>query len=227
MIFLPLLTKICLGSHQSWLCSALCPSYRVVLLAGLVHTLSLQADASFPTGCSFHGRQLLGQTHHLSLADDGAPQPRAHVHPRADGVLGAKGQAALADSIVALARKFLGPQEGLAWRVQETFSWGRNEAVRRTQPGPNTSCVCLATAALTVAIIEEVRDGGRGAAAPGLGGFNGGEDGGHETLIAVHAKALLAELRVVVRQTQKVTWGLDRSPGTTVTCQMAHVNHMA
>lgn len=65
------------------------------------------------------------------------------------------------------------------------------------------------TVALTIAIIEEVRDGGRGAAAPGLGGVDGGEDGGHETLIAVHPEALLAELRVVMRQTQKVTWRPD------------------
>lgn len=96
-----------------------------MLLAGLIHALSLKADASFPTGGSFHGWQFLGQTHHLSLANHGAPQPGADVHSRADGVLGAEGQAALADSIVALPRKFLGTQEGLAWGVQEAFSWGK------------------------------------------------------------------------------------------------------
>lgn len=57
----------------------------------------------------------------------------------------------------------------------------------------------------TVAVVEEVRDGGRGAAAPGFGGVDGGEDGGHEPLVAVHAEALLAELGVVVGQTQQVT----------------------
>lgn len=71
--------------------------------------------------------------------------------------------------------------------------------------------MCLAAAALTIPIVKEVCDGRRGAAAPGLGGLNGGEDGGHETLIAVHPEALLAELRVVVRQAQKVTCGFERS----------------
>lgn len=52
----------------------------------------------------------------------------------------------------------------------------------------------MATTALTIPIIKEVSDGRRGATAPGLGGVNGGEDGGHETLIAVHPEALLAEL---------------------------------
>lgn len=179
-----------------------------MLLAGLIHALSLKADASFPTGGSFHGWQLLGQTHHLSLANHGAPQPGADVHPRADGVLGAEGQAALADGIIALPRKFLGTQEGLAWGVQEAFSWGK-------KPRCSKSCSLLEkteqreTVALTIPVIEEVCDGGRGAAAPGLGGVDGGEDGGHETLIAVYPEALLAELRVVVRQTQKVTWRPD------------------
>lgn len=59
---------------------------------------------------------------------------------------------------------------------------------------------------LTVAVVEEVGDGGRGAAAPGFGGVDGGEDGGHEPLVAVHSEALLAELGVVVRQTEQVTW---------------------
>lgn len=75
--------------------------------------------------------------------------------------------------------------------------------------------VCSATTALTVPVVEEVRDGRRGAAAPGFGGVNGGEDGGHEALIAVHPEALLAELGVVVRQTQKVTYGFERSDGGT------------
>lgn len=97
-------------------------SYRVVLLARLVHTLSLQADAPLPTRRSLHGRQLLGQTHHLPLADHGAPQPGAHVHARADRVLGAEGEAALADGVVALTRELLGAQEGLAGQVQETLS---------------------------------------------------------------------------------------------------------
>lgn len=83
-------------------------------LAGLVHTLSLQADASLPAGCSLHGRQLLGQTHHLSLANYGAPEPRTYVHARADRVLRPKGQATLADGIVALPWELLGAQEGLA-----------------------------------------------------------------------------------------------------------------
>lgn len=58
---------------------------------------------------------------------------------------------------------------------------------------------------LTISIVEEVGDGGRGAAAPGFGGVNGGEDGGHEPLVAVDAKALLTELGVVVGQTEEVT----------------------
>ena len=60
---------------------------------------------------------------------------------------------------------------------------------------------------LTVAIVKEVCDGGRGAAAPGLGGVDGGEDGGHEPLVAVHPELLLAELGVIVGQTEQVTWG--------------------
>lgn len=63
------------------------------------------------------------------------------------------------------------------------------------------------TATLTVAVVEEVGDGGRRAAAPGLGGVDGGEDGGHEPLVAVHPEALLAELGVVVRQAEEVTCG--------------------
>lgn len=58
----------------------------------------------------------------------------------------------------------------------------------------------------TVAVVEEVGDGRRGAAAPGLGGVDGGEDGGHEPLVAVDAEALLAELGVVVGQAEQVTW---------------------
>lgn len=58
---------------------------------------------------------------------------------------------------------------------------------------------------LTIAVVEEVRDGGRGAAAPRFRGVNGGEDGRHEPLVAVHSKALLAELGVVVGQAEQVT----------------------
>lgn len=61
------------------------------------------------------------------------------------------------------------------------------------------------TPGLTVAVIKEVRDGSRGAAAPGLGGVDGGQDGGHEPLIAINPEPLLAEFGVVVRQTQQVT----------------------
>lgn len=102
-------------------------SYRVVSLAGLVHTLALQADASLPAGGSLHGRQLLGQAHHLSLANHGAPESGTHVHARADCVLGAEGQATLADGVVALARELLGAQEVLARGVEETFGCGRKE----------------------------------------------------------------------------------------------------
>lgn len=47
---------------------------------------------------------------------------------------------------------------------------------------------------LTVAVIEEVGDGCRGAAAPRFGGVDGGENGRHEPLVAVHTEALLTEL---------------------------------
>lgn len=63
---------------------------------------------------------------------------------------------------------------------------------------------------LTVPVVEEVGDGRRGAAAPGLRGVDGGEDGRHEPLVAVHSKTLLAELGVVVGQTEQVTWGKER-----------------
>lgn len=36
---------------------------------------------------------------------------------------------------------------------------------------------------LTVAVVKEVGDGGRGAAAPGLGCVDGGQDGRHESLV--------------------------------------------
>lgn len=94
-----------------------------MLLSGLVHTLSLQADPTLPAGRPLHRRQLLGQTHHLSLAEHGAPQPSAHVHAGADGVLGPEGQTALADGVVALAGELLGTQEGLARSIEETFGW--------------------------------------------------------------------------------------------------------
>lgn len=86
-------------------------------LAGLVHALPLQADASLPAGRSLHGRQLLGQAHHLALANHGAPQPRADVHAGADRVLGAEGQPTLADGVVALPRELLGAQQGLTRRI--------------------------------------------------------------------------------------------------------------
>lgn len=57
---------------------------------------------------------------------------------------------------------------------------------------------------LTIAIVKEVRDGGRGTAAPRFGRINGGEDGGHESLVAVHAKTLLAEFGVVVGQAEQM-----------------------
>lgn len=60
-------------------------------------------------------------------------------------------------------------------------------------------------ALLTVAVVEEVGDGGRGAAAPRLGGIDGGQDGRHESLVAVDAEAFLAKLGVVVGQAQQVT----------------------
>ncbi len=105
------------------------PSYRVVSLAGLVHTLPLQADASLPAGRSLHGRQLLGQAHHLSLSNYGAPQPRTYVHAWADRVLGAEGQATLADGVVALPWELLGTQQGLARRVQEALGWNKEEGI--------------------------------------------------------------------------------------------------
>lgn len=73
---------------------------------------------------------------------------------------------------------------------------------------------------LTVAVVEEVGDGGRGAAAPGLGGVDGGEYGGHEPLVAVHAEALLAELGVVVGQAEQVPWseGISGDVRTDGTC---------
>ncbi len=63
---------------------------------------------------------------------------------------------------------------------------------------------------LTVAIVKEVGDGSRGAAAPGFGGVDGREDGGHEPLVAVHPESLLAELGIVMGQAEKVTWGTER-----------------
>lgn len=106
---------------------AIHPSYRVMFLSGLVHTLSLQADASLPAGRSLHCWQFLGQTHHLSLADHSAPQSRTYVHARADCVLGAEGQATLADCVVALSRELLGAKEGLVRRIEETLGCGKRE----------------------------------------------------------------------------------------------------
>lgn len=70
------------------------------------------------------------------------------------------------------------------------------------------------TPTLTVAIVKEVGDGCRGAAAPGFGGVDGGEDRGHEPLVAVHPEALLAELGVIVGQTEQVTCGIVRTQCT-------------
>lgn len=64
---------------------------------------------------------------------------------------------------------------------------------------------CCCCCQLTVAVVKEVGDGGRGAATPRLGGINGGQDGRHEPLVAVDAEAFLAELGVVVGQAQQVT----------------------
>lgn len=100
-------------------------SYRVVLLAGLVHTLSLQADASLPAGRPLHRRELLGQTNHLPLPDHSAPQPGAHVHARADCVLRPEGQATLADGVVALPGELLWAKERLVRGVEETFGCKR------------------------------------------------------------------------------------------------------
>lgn len=46
----------------------------------------------------------------------------------------------------------------------------------------------------TVSIIKEVSDGGRGAAAPGFGGVDGGQDRRHEPLVFGGSKPLLTEL---------------------------------
>lgn len=63
----------------------------------------------------------------------------------------------------------------------------------------------LLQAALTVAVVKEVSNGGRRAAAPRLGGIDGGQDGRHEPFVTVDAEALLAKLGVVVGQAQQVT----------------------
>lgn len=72
---------------------------------------------------------------------------------------------------------------------------------------------------LTVAIVKEVGDGGRGAAAPRFGGVDGGEDGRHEPLVAVHSEALLAELGVVVGQAEQVTCGTGEGRSRVCTCK--------
>lgn len=114
-----------------------------MLLSGLVHTLPLQADSTLAAGRPFHRRQLLGQTHHLSLADHSAPQPRAYVHAGADGVLGPEGQAALADGVVALAWELLWAQEGLVGRVEKTLSWwGIKKKTRFKQTTITTQYFC-------------------------------------------------------------------------------------
>lgn len=66
---------------------------------------------------------------------------------------------------------------------------------------------------LTVAVIKEVGDGGGGAATPGFGGVDGGEDGGHEPFVTAGTESLLAELGVIVGQTQQVAWNKDGDGG--------------
>lgn len=85
------------------------------------------------------------------------------------------------------------------------------------------SCAKL-TPRLTVAVIKEVRDGSRGAAAPGFGGVDGGQDGGHEPLIAIYPESLLAEFGVVVRQTEQVTCGVEVKRGLSQVCTCANIS---
>lgn len=65
------------------------------------------------------------------------------------------------------------------------------------------------TPRLTVAVIKEVRDGSRGAAAPGFGGVDGGQDGGHEPFVAINSESLLTEFGVIVRQTEQMTCSVE------------------
>ena len=90
-------------------------TYRVIFFLGFIHAFALQADPSFPTGSALHGRQLLGQTHHLALAHHSTPQPRADIHARAHRVLRPKCQVALLGGIVGLSWEFLGTQNLLPW----------------------------------------------------------------------------------------------------------------
>lgn len=89
-------------------------TYWIIFFLGFVHTLALQADPPFPTWCSLHGRQLLGETHHLALAHHGAPEAGADVHAGAHGVLGPKSQVALLRGIVRLSGEFFRAQDLLA-----------------------------------------------------------------------------------------------------------------
>ena len=87
----------------------------------------------------------------------------------------------------------------------------KNHRCLLNQPSADPRAFVVATFSptLTVAVVEEVCDGGRGAAAPRFGGVDGGEDGGHEPLVAVHPETLLAELGVVVGQAEEVTCGAE------------------
>lgn len=90
-------------------------TYRIIFFLGFVHTLALQADPPFPTWRSLHGRQLLGQAHHLALAHHGAPEAGTHVHAGAHGILWPEGQVALLAGVVGLARELLGARNLFAW----------------------------------------------------------------------------------------------------------------
>lgn len=66
-------------------------THRIVPLAGLVHTLPMQAYPALATLSALGRWQLLGQTHHLTLSDYSAPQTGTHIHARAHRVLRAEG----------------------------------------------------------------------------------------------------------------------------------------
>lgn len=96
------------------------------------------------------------------------------------------------------------------WRAALTDGNYESEAITHLWAEQRAWADCLPRPQeLTVAVVEEVGDGGGGAAAPGFGGVDGGEDGGHEPLVAAGAESLLAEFGVVVGQTQQVAWDGD------------------
>lgn len=70
---------------------ALPKTHRIVPLAGLVHTLPMQAYPALATLCALSRWQLLGQTHHLALPDYSAPQTSTYIHAWAHCVLGPEG----------------------------------------------------------------------------------------------------------------------------------------